>query len=99
MVKSKGWSIGGIFISIVCFVISLIAFFVAAIGGKVTMANVASTNYILGIVGIVLGIIALFCSSRRTEWKVGTVASIANLAKIGIMLCIIVLAATLMNTR
>lgn len=97
--KSKVWSIAGIIIGVICFVLSLAAFLVAAIGGKVTMSNVASTNYILSIVGLVLGIIALYCSSRRTEWKVGMVAGFANLTKVGMMLQIIVICATLMNTR
>jgi len=88
--KSKVWSVAGIAIGIICFVLSLAAFLVAAIGGKVTMADVASTNYILSIVGLILGIIALYCASRRTEWKVGMVSGFANLTKVGMMLNIIV---------
>jgi len=97
--KNKIWSILSIIIAVICFVLSLVAFLVAAIGGKVNMANVAGTNYILTIIGLILGIIAVLCASQRTEWKVNMVQGFSTLAKIGIMVNIIVLAATLMNVR
>mgnify|MGYP007070011561 CR=1 FL=1 len=97
MVKSKAWSIAAIILGIIAFVIGLVIFFVAAIAGRTSLTPVATTCYIMTIVGIVVGAITVFCASQRTEWKVNMVAGFANLAKIGIMLCIIVLAATLMN--
>ena len=96
MVKNKIWSIISIVIAIICFVAALFAFFYAAIAGRTSLSAVATFNYIITIVGIVLGIVALYCGSKRTEWKVNMVAGFGNLTKIGLMLDIIVLAATLM---
>lgn len=95
--KSKTWSIAAIIIGVIAFVVGLVVFFVAAIAGRTSLTPVASTCYIMSIAGIVLGAVTVFCASQRTEWRVNMVAGFSNLAKIGMMLCIIVLAATLMN--
>lgn len=97
MVKNKAWSIAAVIIGIIAFVLGLVVFFIAAIAGRTSLTPVASTCYIMSIIGLVLGIITVYCGSRRTEWKVNMVAGFSTLAKIGMMLCIIVLAATLMN--
>ena len=96
MVKNKIWSIISVVIAIICFCLSLFSFFYAAIAGRTSLSAVSTTCYILTIVGIVIGIVALYCGSKRTEWKVNMVAGFGNLTKIGLMLNIIVLAATLM---
>ncbi len=96
--KSKVWSIAGIVIAIACFVLGFAAFLIAAINGKTgNLAAVATTCNIMTIVGLVVGIISVFCCSRRTEWKTSMVAGFSSLAKIGLMLCIIVLFAILKN--
>ena len=95
--KSKTWSIAAIVLGIIAFLLGLVVFFVAAIAGRTSLTPVASTCYIMTILGIVIGAVTVYCASQRTEWKVNMVAGFSNLAKIGMMLCIIVLAATLMN--
>lgn len=97
--KSKVWSIISIVFGIVCFVAGISAFLVAAIGGRVTMNPVAATNYVLSIGGIVLGALGVYFSTYRTDMKQSVVAGVANLGKIGIMLCIIVIAATAANVK
>ena len=97
--KSKVWSYAGIAIGIACFVLGFLAFLVAAINGKTgNLSAVAATCNILTIVGLVAGIVSVFCCSQRTEWKVNMVQGFSSLAKIGLMLCIIVLFAVLKNT-
>jgi len=95
--KSKSWSIAAIILGIIAFILGLVVFFVAAIAGRTSLTPVATTCYIMTIVSIVIGAITVFCASQRTEWRVNMVAGFSNLAKIGMMLSIIVLAATLMN--
>lgn len=96
--KSKIWSVAGVVIAIVSFVLGFVAFLIAAIYEKSgNLAAVASTCNIMTIVGLVIGIISVFCCSRRTEWKQNMVSGFSCLAKIGLMLCIIVLFAVLKN--
>ena len=97
--KSRVWSYAAIVIGIIAFILGLIAFFVAAIAGRTSLAPVATINYILSIAGIVLGAVTVICASKRTEWKVNVVQGFSNLAKIGMMLNIVVLFATLMNVK
>ena len=96
--KSKVWSFAGIAIGIACFVLGFLAFLIAAINGKNgTLPSGAALCNILTIVGLVTGIVSVFCCSQRTEWKVNMVQGFSILAKIGLMLCIIVLFAVLKN--
>ena len=97
--KSKVWSIAGIVIGIACFLLGFLAFLIAAINGKNgSIAAVATTCNIMTIVGLVTGIVSVFCCSRRTEWKTNMVSGFSSLAKIGLMLCIIVLFAVMKNS-
>ncbi len=93
--KSKIWSILAVAFAVICFVLSLVGFFVAAIGGKTDITAVALEVYLINIIALLLGIACMVCASKRTAWRVHLVSGMSSLAKMGMMLNIIVIAAEL----
>ena len=96
--KSKVWSIIGIIVGIACFLLGILAFFISAITSKNgNLESVASTCVAMTIIGLVVGILSVVCCSKRTEWHTNVVAGFSNLAKIGLMMCIIVFFGVIAN--